>query len=103
MCINERMGQDLELKRSGKLTNSPREYDFIFSVQRLKYRRSEKERVFIFSQLRRAVTHTRACHKWLSFDSLIYRLSSLQTDLCSHKGGEHRWVYGEKEYLCFAG
>ncbi len=46
----------------------------------------KKERVFIFSQLRRAVTHTRACHKRLSFDSLIYRLSSLQTDQCSHRG-----------------
>lgn len=42
------------------------------------------------------MTHTRACHKWLSFDSLIYRLSSLQTDLHSNKDGEHRWVYERK-------
>lgn len=43
------MGLDLELKRSGKLTNSPQEYDFIFSVQRLKYRRSKKESFYFLT------------------------------------------------------
>lgn len=51
--------------------------DFIFSVQRLKH-----GLCFCFLTAVKELTHCRACHKPWSLDSLIYRLSALQTELC---------------------